>query len=161
MHVFILPTVGVFNGKWRREIAPVRVKVHCKSTQVVIYCSKSVCWNWTESCSVSPREFKAFGVVVRLDHEPILRVCLVSQTMLLSYSTVFEVRTCGWGLVQSTYWTELSVEEKNKHIVALKTSIEWALPCVFWWWCALVCFYHVYHDFLSCTHQRCRHACKG
>lgn len=95
MHVFILPTVGVFNGKWRREIAPVRVKVHCKSTQVVIYCSKSVCWNWTESCSVSPREFKAFGVVVRLDHEPILRVCLVSQTMLLSYSTVFEVRTCG------------------------------------------------------------------
>lgn len=95
VHVFILPTVGVFNGKWRRGISPVRVKVHCKSTQVVIYCSKSVCWNWTESCSVSPREFKAFGVVVRLDHEPILRVCLVSQTMLLSYSTVFEVRTCG------------------------------------------------------------------
>lgn len=115
MHVFILPTAGVFNGKWRRGIAPVRVKVHCKSTQVVIYCSKSVCWNWTESCSVSPREFKAFGVVVRLDHEPILRACLVSQTMLLSYSTVFEVRTCGWGLVQSTFWTELSVEEKKTH----------------------------------------------
>lgn len=96
MHVFIPPTVGVFNGKWRRGIVLLGVKAHCKSTQVVIiYCRKSVRWNWKESCSVSPRELKAFGVAVRLDHEPILRVCLVSQTMLLSYSTAFEVRACG------------------------------------------------------------------
>ena len=54
-----------------------------------------VCWNWTEACSVSQREVKAFGIVVRLDPEPALRVCLVSETMLLSYSALFEVRACG------------------------------------------------------------------
>lgn len=46
-------------------------------------------------CTLSRREVKTFGMVVRLDAEPALRVCLVSQTMLLTYSTLFEVRACG------------------------------------------------------------------
>ncbi len=50
----------------------------------------------TEACTAALRELKAFGTVVRLDPEPALRVCLVSQTMLLSYSALFEVRVCGW-----------------------------------------------------------------
>lgn len=54
-----------------------------------------MCWNCTEACTVSLRELKAFGIVVSLDSEPALRVCLMSQTMLLSYSTLFEVRACG------------------------------------------------------------------
>lgn len=54
-----------------------------------------MCWSWTEACTVSQREVKAFGIVVRLDAEPALRVCLMSQTMLLSYNTLFEVRACG------------------------------------------------------------------
>lgn len=95
MPVFIPPTGGVFNGKWRRGVVLVRVKVHCKCTQVVICCRKSVCWSWTDKCTISLRELKAFGVVVRMDPEPVLRVCLVSQTMLLSYSALFEVRACG------------------------------------------------------------------
>lgn len=51
--------------------------------------------SWTEACTVSLRELKAFGIVVRLNPEPALRVCLVSQTMLLNYSTLFEVWACG------------------------------------------------------------------
>lgn len=96
MPVFIPPTGGVFNGKWRRGEVLVRVKVHCRCTQVFFCWTKSVSWSWTGACvSVSLRELKAFGIVVRLDPEPTLRVCLVSQTMLLSYSTLFEVRACG------------------------------------------------------------------
>lgn len=95
MPVFIPPTAGVFNGKWRRGGVLVRVKAHCECTLVVICCRKSVCRNWTEACTVSVRKLKAFGIVVRLDPEPALRVCLVSKTMLLSYSELFEVRACG------------------------------------------------------------------
>ena len=92
---FIPPTGGAFNGKCGRGEVLVRVKVYCKCTQVVIWCRKSLCWNWTEACTVSLRELKAFGIVVSLDSEPALRVCLVSETMLLNYSTLFEVRACG------------------------------------------------------------------
>ena len=55
------------------------------------------------ACTVSLRKLKAFGIVVRLDQEPALRVCLVSQTMLLSYSALFEVWAYGRveGLVHS------------------------------------------------------------
>lgn len=42
---------------------------YCKCTQVVICCRKRMCWNWTEACTVSQREVKAFGIVVRLDAE--------------------------------------------------------------------------------------------
>lgn len=54
-----------------------------------------MCWNCPEACAVSLRGLKAFDIVVGLNLEPALRVCLVSQTMLLSYSALFEVRACG------------------------------------------------------------------
>lgn len=96
MPVFIPPTGAVFNGKWRRGAALVGVKAHCKCTQVVICCRMSACVGiGEEACAVSLRELKAFGIVVRLDRAPVLRVCLVSETMLLSHSTLFEVRACG------------------------------------------------------------------
>lgn len=48
---------------------------------VVVCCRKSVCCNWTEACTVSLRRPEAFGMVVRQEPEPELRVCLVLQTM--------------------------------------------------------------------------------
>lgn len=87
----------------------------------------SVCQIWTEACVVFLREPKAFGVVVRLDPEPALRVCLVSQTMLQSYSTLFEVRACGWVEVQCTLWTPLSVPLHLNHCSLDKKT---------WWLCS-------------------------
>lgn len=93
MPVFIPPTGGGFDGKWRRGVVLVRVKYTAYVLKWLF--TIGVCWDWTEACTVPQRELKAFGIVVRSDPEPALRVCLVSQTMLLSYSALFEVRACG------------------------------------------------------------------
>lgn len=66
MPVFIPPTGGVFNGKWRRRSASGEnrstLQMHSSGYLLSEECVR---WNWTEACTVSLGGVKAFGIVVR------------------------------------------------------------------------------------------------
>lgn len=78
---FISPSEGVFNGKRKTEIVQ-SIKVHHTHSSGYLPSEASVLKSdRCMYCTVSLRGPKAFGIMVRLDPEPALRVCLKSQTM--------------------------------------------------------------------------------